>query len=30
MVVRGHREKIRNGKIGEKRLEDEGGAGVQY
>ena len=29
-VVRGQREKIQNGQTGDKRFEDEGGAGVQH
>ena len=29
-VVRGQREKILNGPTGDKRFEDEGGAGVQH
>ena len=30
MVMRGQREKIQNGQMGDKRFEDEGGAGVQH
>ena len=29
-MVRGQREEIHNGKTGDKRFEDEGGAGVQH
>ena len=29
-MVRGQREKIQNGQKGDKRFEDEGGAGVQH
>ena len=30
MVMRGQKEKIQNGQIGDKRFEDEGGVGVQH
>ena len=30
MVARGQREKTQNGQKGDKRFEDEGGAGVQH
>ena len=30
MVVRGQREKIQNGKMGDKSFEDEDGAGMQH
>ena len=29
-MVRGQREKIQNGPTGDKKFEDEGGAGVQH
>ena len=29
-VVRGQREKIQNGQMGDKMFEDEGGEGVQH
>ena len=29
-MVRGQKEKIQNGKMGDKRFGDEGGAGVQH
>ena len=29
-MVRGHRENIQNGPTGDKKFEDEGGAGVHH
>ena len=29
-MMRGQREKIQNGQMGDKKLEDEGGVGVQH
>ena len=29
-MVRGQREKVQNGQKGDKKFEDEGGAGVQH